>query len=154
MNRTTSCPRLQIRPGDDRIRAHVGAGVLGDLVDQTGWTLDLSSALSGLKQRQRGQVLLPSAMAIADDATTLSDMAVLRHQPALLGAVASTPTVWRTLEALTAEPPARVATARAAARQRVWAAGLDPGFYVIDIDDSWVTAHSDKGGAAPTYKRA
>jgi hypothetical protein len=73
-------------------------------------------------------VLLQLALAIADGATTLSDIAVLRHQPALFGAVASTPPVWRTLEALTAEPLARVATTRAAARQRVWAAGLDPGF--------------------------
>ena len=157
MNRTTSFPRLQIRPGDDRIVAHVGARVLGDLADQTALTRDLSSALSGLKQRQRGhdrgQVLLQLALAIADGATTLSDIAVLRHQPALFGAVASTPTVWRTLEALTAEPLARVATARAAARQRVWAAGLDPKFYVIDIDGTLVTAHSDKEGAAPTYKR-
>lgn len=35
----------------------------------------------------------------------------------------------------------------------MWAAGLDPGFYVIDIDSTWVTAQSDKDGAAPTYKR-
>jgi hypothetical protein len=30
---------------------------------------------------------------------------------------------------------------------------MDPGFYVIDIDGSLVTAHSEKQGAAPTYKR-
>ena len=157
MHRSTSLPRLQIQAGDDRIVAHVGARVVGDLADRIGFTADLSAALSGLKQRQRGhdrgQVLLQLAVAIADGATTLSDIAVLRHQPALFGAVASTPTVWRTLEALTAEPLARVATARATARQRVWAAGLDPGFSVIDIDGTLVTAHSDKEGAAPTYKR-
>ncbi len=157
MNRTTSFPRLQIRTGDDRIVAHVGARVLGDLADRTGLTADLAAALSALKQRQRGydrgHVLMQVAVAIADGATTLSDIAVLRHQPALFGAVASTPTVWRTLEALTAEPLARVAAARAAARRRVWAAGLDPQFYVLDIDGTWVTAHSDKEGAAPTYKR-
>ena len=47
----------------------------------------------------------------------------------------------------------RIAAARAAARRRVWAAGADPGFYVIDFDGTLITAHSDKDGAAPTYKR-
>jgi hypothetical protein len=32
-------------------------------------------------------------------------------------------------------------------------AGADPGFYVIDFDGTLVTAHSEKEGAAPTYKR-
>ena len=47
----------------------------------------------------------------------------------------------------------RIAQARAAARRRLWATGVDPGFYVIDIDATLLTAHSDKQGAAPTYKR-
>src|SRR5690606_37899461 len=34
-----------------------------------------------------------------------------------------------------------------------WAAGADPGFYVIDIDATLVGAHSDKEQAAPTWKR-
>ena len=34
----------------------------------------------------------------------------------------------------------------------MWAAGLDPHFYVIDIDGTLVAAHSDKEGARPTYK--
>jgi transposase len=153
VNRTTSFPRLQIRSGDDRIVAHVGAWVLGDVADRTGLTAGLSVAWAPLKQRQRGDdhghLLTQLAVAIADGATTLSDRAVLRHQPDLLGAVASTPTVWRTLTALTGEPLTQIA----AVRRRVWAAGLDPKFSVIDIDGTLVTAHSDKEGAAPTYKR-
>ena len=35
----------------------------------------------------------------------------------------------------------------------MWAAGADPGFYVIDFDGTLITAHSEKQGAAPTYKR-
>ena len=31
--------------------------------------------------------------------------------------------------------------------------GADPGFYVIDLDATLVGAHSEKEGAAPTYKR-
>ena len=67
--------------------------MLGDWAHQTGLTRHLSVALSGLNQRQwahdRGQVLLQLALAIADGATTLSDAAVLRHQPALFGAGAT-----------------------------------------------------------------
>jgi len=46
-----------------------------------------------------------------------------------------------------------IKTARAGTRRRVWAAGADPGFYVIDIDATLVGSHSDKEQAAPTYKR-
>jgi hypothetical protein len=35
----------------------------------------------------------------------------------------------------------------------VWAAGADPGFYVVDFDGTLITSHSDKTGAEPTYKR-
>jgi len=34
-----------------------------------------------------------------------------------------------------------------------WAAGADPGFYVIDFDATLVNSHSEKEHAAPTYKR-
>jgi hypothetical protein len=78
---------------------------------------------------------------------------VLRHQPALFGPVASHATAWRALEAVDAAALERIAAARAQARSAVWAAGADPGFYVIDIDATLVTSHSEKEQAAPTYKR-
>ena len=34
-----------------------------------------------------------------------------------------------------------------------WAAGADPGFYVLDFDGTLIGSHSDKQGAAPTYKK-
>jgi hypothetical protein len=58
-------------------------------------------------------VLTPRAVAIADGATTLSDIAVLRHPPELFGPVASAPTVGRLLRALTGETLTRSAAARA-----------------------------------------
>src|SRR5207244_13180504 len=76
----------------------------------------------------------------------------LRNQPGLFGEVASTPTAWRTLEAVDDDALDRSATARAEARRVAWESGADPGFYVIDIDASLVGAHSEKEGAAPTYK--
>ncbi|MGC8489617.1 MAG: transposase [Clostridia bacterium] len=127
------------------------------MADQRGLTTALEQAWAPLKPRQRGhdrgQVLAQWAVAIADRATALSDLAILRHQPDLFGPVASTATVWRTLRALDAPLLARVAAPRALAQRAAWAAGLDPTFYVVDIDGTLVTSHSEKEGAAPTYKR-
>jgi len=43
--------------------------------------------------------------------------------------------------------------ARAAARGRAWARGAAPREIVLDFDSHLVTAHSDKEGATPTWKR-
>jgi len=98
-------------------------------------------------------VLVDLAVMLADGGETISDLAVLRDQPALFGEVASLPTAWRTLDAIDDDALARIASARAEARKRAWAAGADPGFYVIDLDGTLVTAHSEKEQAAPTFKR-
>ena len=100
MHRTTLFPRRRIQTGDDRVVAHVGAHVLGTVADHVGLTAELTKALAPLKQRRRGHdrgaVLAQLAVAIADGATTLSDLAILRHQPDLFGSVASTATLWHT----------------------------------------------------------
>ena len=136
---------------------HVGARLLADLADAVGLTASLSVAMAPTKQRRRGHdrgdVLVDLAVAIADGAETISDLATLRDQPDLFGAVASHPTVWRTLAAVDETALERIKTARAQARATAWAAGADPGFYVIDIDATLVGAHSDKERAAPTWKR-
>jgi hypothetical protein len=114
-------------------------------------------AMAPTKQRRRGhdrgEVLCDVAVAIAAGAETISDLAVLRDQPDLFGTVASHPTAWRTLAAIDDDVLERIKTARATARANAWAAGADPGFYVIDIDATLVNAHSDKQDAAPTWKR-
>jgi hypothetical protein len=136
---------------------HAGGRLLSDLADASGLTEGLSVAMAPTKQRRRGhdrgQVLADVAVMIADGGDAISDLVVLRNQPELFGEVASTPTAWRALEAIDAAALERIATARAAARKKVWAAGADPGFYVIDFDGTLITAHSEKEGAAPTYKR-
>ncbi len=157
VNRSQGRPRLKVT-GDGRgVVGHAGARLLSDLADRVGLTAGLSTAMLPTKQRRRGhdrgRVLTDLAVMIADGGTAISDLAVLRDQPSLFGEVASTPTAWRTLEAVDDAALARIATARAAARARVWAAGADPGFYVIDLDATLIISHSDKAGAAPTYKR-
>ena len=78
---------------------------------------------------------------------------VLRDQADLFGRVASDATAWRVIAALDTERLEFVRKARADARQAAWAAGARPSEIVLDIDSTLVTAHSDKEGAAPTYKR-
>lgn len=157
MNRKPSRSRLLVTADGTHVVGHAGARLLSDLADAAGLTKALSMAMARTKQRRgghdRGQVLADLAVMIADGGDAISDLAVLRDQPDLFGNVASTPTAWRTLEAIDADGLARIAVARAAARKKVWAAGADPGFYVIDFDATLITAHSEKQGAAPTYKR-
>jgi hypothetical protein len=157
VNRSQGRSRLKVT-GDGRgVVGHAGARLLSDLADRVGLTGGLSAAMAPTKQRRRGhdrgRVLADLAVMIAGGGTAIADLAVLRDQPTLFGEVASTPTAWRTLEAIDGAALDRIAQARAAARRRVWAAGADPGFYVIDFDGTLITSHSDKTGAAPTYKR-
>jgi hypothetical protein len=139
------------------VASHVGSRLLADLADAVGLTAGLSAAMAPTKQRRRGhdrgRVLMDLAVSIADGGETISDLAVLRDQPDLFGAVASTPTAWRTLEAIDASVLDAIAAARAAARAQAWAEGGDPGFYVLDFDGTLIGSHSDKQGAASTYKR-
>src|SRR4051794_10276214 len=107
------------------------------------------------------------AVAIADGARTISEVAVLEDQGELFGPVASDSTCWRLLDALDERALVGVAAARAAARELVWAqraqtrgtpfpaasaAGQVLAGLVIDVDASIVIAHSEKEQAAPTFK--
>ena len=90
---------------------------------------------------------------------------MLRSEPGVFGLVASDPTVSRTIDRLAHDATAVLAaidTARAAARARAWRLagdqapdkGVDTGSpLIIDVDATLVTAHSDKEGAAPTFKK-
>lgn len=112
-----------------------------------------------------GKVLLDLATAVALGGDCLADIAAVRAQPDLFGTVASDPTVSRLIAALgsdVAAATARIRNARAGARAAAWAwrrplAGFPGtrggGQVIIDIDATLVTAHSDKEGAAATFKR-
>jgi len=148
-------PIRVIADGRDIVN-HSGARLLGDLADVLGLTDGLSQAMAPTKCRRRGhdrgEVLVDLAVMVAGGGEAISDLAVLRNQPRLFGEVASGPTAWRSLQAIDKDAFAAIASARAAARATAWEHGADPGFYVIDIDATLVTSHSDKQGAAPNYK--
>ncbi len=150
-------PLIRVIADGRDIISHAGSRLLGDLSDRLGLTDGLSEAMASTKCRRRGhdrgEVLVDLAVMVASGGEAISDLAVLRNQPRLFGEVASNPTAWRTLEAIDEDTLDRIASARAAARATAWEHGADPGFYVIDIDATLVTSHSDKQGAAPNYKQ-
>ena len=152
---TGTRPRLKFTGGGRGLAVHAGARLLADLADNTGLTAALSEAMAGVKVRDRGhdrgRVLADAAVMVADGGEAICDIAALAGQPRLFGEVASTSTLWRTLEAAGGRVE-EIKAARAAARAAAWAAGADPGFYVVDIDATLVESHSDKEHAAGTYK--
>jgi len=157
MKRNSTRPRAMVTGGGRGIVNHAGTRLLTDVADQCGLTAGLSAAMASTKQRRRGhdrgRVLVDVSVMLAGGGTSISDLAVLRDQPDLFGDVASNPTAWRALAAVGPDQLTAIAAARAEARAAVWAAGADPGFYVIDIDATLVNSHSEKQQAAPTYKR-
>ena len=157
MKRNRRRPKVKVTGGGWGVVGHAGARLLADIAEGLGLTDAMSAAMAPTKQRNRGhdrgEVLVDLAVMLADGGEAISDLAVLRDQPALFGDVASNATAWRALEAVDDGALERLKEARATARAAAWAAGADPGFYVIDIDGTLIGSHSDKEKAAPTYKR-
>jgi hypothetical protein len=168
---TTARSPLVVSADGRGVVSHAGSRLLADLADRTTLTGQLSAALAGLARpravHDSGRMLVDLAVAVADGAECISDIAVLADQPGLFGPVASDSTVWRLLDRLGRPEQAQVAAARAAAREVVWAqraevtgapvpaataAGVDLPGLVIDVDASIVECHSEKESAAATFK--
>jgi hypothetical protein len=98
-----------------------------------------------------GVVLTHLAVAMADGADCLSDMAVLKEQSELFGPVASVATAWRAVQATTSAELRAIPKAIADAREMIWKLSA-PEDLIIDFDATLVTAHSEKQDAGPTYK--
>jgi hypothetical protein len=151
--------RFEVTCDGDGIAGHAGAALLGELADRLGLTAALGWR-AGRTQTSRhrhgaGAVLRDLAVLLADGGDCLSDLAVLRGQPELFGPVASTPTAWRMIEQVACDPDglAGLRAGRAHARAAAWRAGAHAdGLLVVDVDGTLVDAHSDKQGAAGTYK--
>ena len=151
--------RFEVTCDGDGIAGHAGAALLGELVDRLGLTAALGWQ-AGRTQTSRhrhgaGVVLRDLAVLLADGGDCQSDLAVLREQPELFGPVASTPTAWRMIEQVACDPDglAGLRAGRAHARAAAWRASAHTdGLLVVDVDGTLVDAHSDKQGAAGTYK--
>lgn len=142
------------------VASHAGTELLRELATASGlvgaWDKALIGTYSGLPSHSPGQVLADLAVSIADGAASIAGLRVLRDQPGLFGPVASEPTAWRVLDKVTEGHLPLLRAGRARARAAAWAAGAAPdlsGELVLDFDATVVISHSEKEGAAPTWKR-
>ena len=159
MKSTRRLGRVKVTADGAGVVSHAGAELLRELAEATGlvevWNEALADTYSGPWLHAPGRVLADLAVSIADGATAISDLAVLRDQPSLFGPVASTATAWRALDRVSATHLVDLRAGRAVARAAAWAAGAAPDLTVerfLDIDATIVIAHSDKQDAAPTWK--
>jgi Transposase DDE domain group 1 len=156
---TNSPSSFEVTTDGTGVVGHAGAALLRELADRVGLTAALGWRGPQGRRHPDAAVLRDLAVMLADGGDCLSDLAVLRDQPALFGQVASTPTAWRVVERVASDPDglARLRAARAHARARAWAAGGDPDveLLIVDADATLVLAHTDtKEGAAGTYKHS
>ncbi len=107
--------------------SHGGGVLLCDAVRAVGLDRALSAALAPwhkpLATHDPAKVVLDLALLLALGGDCLSDVALLREQPAVFGRVASDPTVSRTIDALAADQVralTAINTARALARKAAW----------------------------------
>jgi len=162
-------PRVRTDTAGTAIVSEGGAVGLLETVRVAGLDRALSRALEPWRKpaarHDPGKILVDLALSLAVGGDCLADVAVLRDQPGVFGAVASDPTVSRLVDTLAADAAkslAAIDAARAVTRARVWSlAGEhapdhavsvdDP--TILDLDATLLTAHSDKEQAAPTFKR-
>jgi hypothetical protein len=135
--------------------------MLRELAQDTGLVEGVTAALAdtyaGPWQHAPGRVFADLAVAIADGADCVSHIEVFGDRHQVCGPVASMPTTWRMLDRIDDAHLPGVLAARAAARERAWAAGAGPdvsGLLDIDFDATVTISHSeDKENAAKTWKR-
>src|SRR4051794_33732023 len=130
--------------------------MLGELADRVGLSAAYSAAVPLRGERapvhDRGRLLAQVAVMLAAGGRCVADMAALRDQPALFGAVASDATIWRCFDAIDGGVLDALRAARAQARAAVWARRRH-GAVMLDVDASLVEIHSEnKQGAASHYK--
>ena len=155
VNATTSFSRMKVVADADGLTSRAGSALLTRLADVVGLTDGLVSALSVHSRNVRhepGRVARDIAVMLADGGDCLTDLGALRDQGVLFGEVASDATAYRCLERLDEEMLAQIREARAAARARAWKLAEAPRRFVLDIDATLLTAHSEKERAAGTYK--
>jgi Transposase DDE domain group 1 len=149
---------VEVASDGEGLVSHAGAGLLAEAADRLGLTAALSEGLVGVRERRGGhdpgRVVRDLAVMLADGGDCLADLRAVRDQEPLFGRVASDATAFRVVAAIAADPAllGALREARARARRNAWDAGARPERIVIDIDATLITAHSDKDGAAGTFK--
>ena len=166
MNTIAGRPKITVSADGTGIISQAGGLLLAQTLRVTGLGRGLSQALEqwrpGRAVHDPGKVIADLAVTLAMGGDCLADVAMLRAQPGLFGAVASDPVISRLVTRLAADAPRvlkAIRTVRAAARERAWdlagqaAPGADGGLVTVDIDATIVTACSDKEQATGTWKK-
>jgi hypothetical protein len=147
---------VEVTADGEGLVSHAGVALLVELADRVGLTGALSEALAASRERRSahdpGRVVRDVAVMLADGGDCVTDIDAYRGQERLFGTRASETTTHRVLKSVDEGLLARVRTARAAARVRVWDAGARPESITLDIDATLLTAHSEKERAAGNYK--
>ncbi len=150
--------KVEVRADGEGLVSHAGAALIAETADRLGLTSALDRELEDLFEREPkhspGRVIRDLAVMLVDGGDALCDLATVRDQEALFGAVASDSTAYRLIERIAAEPDGleRIRAARAEARARAWRRGARPRLVEIDVDATLLVAHSDKQGAAGNFK--
>jgi hypothetical protein len=158
VQRIAAYPRVEVSADGTGVVSHVGSRLLADVAAAAGLAEVFDEAAGGRRKRcsahAPGRVLSDLAVLLADGGQTITDLAVLRHQPGLFGPVASTATAWRVLDSVDDSVLAGLKRARARARERAWllrgeagrlvptvrCGGVEVPGLVIDFDASWSPA--------------
>jgi hypothetical protein len=138
------------------LSSRAGTALPALVADGLGLVGGLCAALAGTRERRSahdpGRVFADLAVVVADGGECVSDLAVLRGQPALFGDVASVSTARRVMLSIGEGELAGIRGARAAARARAWKAGAAPQRVVLEFDATPIKSHSEKELAAGHYK--
>lgn len=151
---------VDVTADGEGVVSHAGAALLAEAADRIGLTKALSKGLAPMRARRGahdpGRVVRDLAVMLASGGEHLCDLAAVREEEPLFGAVASDATAWRTIAAIAGDPGLRAVLpgARRTARESAWAAGAGPeGPLFIDLDPTLIEAGSEKEGAAPTFRK-
>ena len=149
---------VEVRADGEGVVSHAGSALVALIADKSGLTGALSVGLAGLRQRRSGhdpgRVVRDLAVMLADGGDCLADLGAVRDQDALFGVVASDSTAFRVINQIACTPGLldALADAHAHAREHVWKQAQAPERVTIDIDATLITSHSEKEGAAGTFK--
>jgi hypothetical protein len=150
--------KVEVTSDGEGLVSHAGSALLAQVADKTGLTRALSSGFGALQLRagshDRGVVIRDLAVMLADGGDCLADVGALGDQAVLFGEVASTATAFRVIDQIASNPDAIewLRAAHARARARVWKLAGAPASLTIDLDATLLGAHSEKEGAAGTFK--
>jgi len=149
---------VEVAADGEGLVSHAGSALLAGVADRVGLTGELSASLAPLRRRggghDPGRVIRDLAVMLAGGGEALCDLSALRDQAPLFGTVASDSTAFRVIDAIARDPDGLDAlrAAHARGRERAWKLVGAPKRLTIDLDATLVGCHSDKEGAAGTFK--